>query len=96
MTITEARTLTAMRKGKVLADQVERLCYGLYLVPSQTEPGVQWTVIDVDGHLECTCPAALYGNPCAHAAAVQTRRREHAAQIAERKVRPVRSYDAVA
>lgn len=90
MTITEARVLAAMRKGKALAAQVERLAYGLYLVPSQTEPGVQWTVVEHEGLLRCSCPAALHGKPCAHAAAVATRRREHAQTQAERRAQVAR------
>ena len=41
-----------------LAAQVERVRYGVSTVPSRSEPGVRWTVIQrVDGDLQCTCSA---------------------------------------
>ncbi len=69
------RAHTALSKGQSLAAQVVRVRYGVYTVPSQTEPGVRWTVIQLaDGGLQCTCTAGLMGKPCAHAAAVLVRR----------------------
>jgi len=62
-----------------LAAQVERVRLGLYRVPSTSEAGVTWTVIQrVDGGLQCTCGAGIHGRPCAHAAAVTVRRQQDA------------------
>jgi hypothetical protein len=68
----------AMTKGKTLAAQVERLRHGLYTVPSQSEPGVRWTVVDTGTGLQCTCTAGMLNRPCAHAAAVVVRRQQEA------------------
>jgi len=73
------RERTAVAKGASLAAQVKRIKYGLYTVPSQSEPGVYWTVVErADGGLQCTCGAGIYGRPCAHAAAVTVRRQREA------------------
>lgn len=80
--------VNAMAKGMELAGTVERVRLGLYLVPSQTEPGVKWPVLDVKGEgLRCSCPAALYGRPCAHVAAVFVRR-----QVEDEKRRVRRAF----
>jgi len=72
-------TATALAKGESLAAQVKRLKYGLYTVPSQSESGVYWTVVQRgDGDLQCTCGAGIYGRPCAHLAAVIVRRQQEA------------------
>jgi len=56
--------VTALGKGRALAAQVRRVKFGLYTVPSQSEPGTYWTVVQrADG-----------GRPCAHRAAVLVRR----------------------
>jgi len=66
---------TALGKGRALAAQVRRVKYGLYTVPSQSEPGTYWTVVQrADGGLQCVCPSGLVGRPCAHRAAVVVRR----------------------
>jgi hypothetical protein len=72
----EARAAT---RGKPLAASVRRLKVGVYLVPSQTEPDVTWTVLDqgllgTGSGLRCTCMAGMMGRPCAHAFAVLARR----------------------
>jgi len=62
---------------------VVRIRRGVYQVPSQSEPGVRWTVIDQaalesgDG-LQCVCPAGLVGKPCAHKSALIVRRQQEA------------------
>jgi len=54
------RERTAVAKGASLAAQVTRVKYGLYQVPSQSEPGVYWTVVErADGGLQCTCGAGF-------------------------------------
>ncbi len=69
------RERTALSKGQSLAAQVTRVKYGVYQVPSQSEPGTRWTIIQrADGGLQCVCPAGLVGRPCAHKAAVVVRR----------------------
>ncbi len=72
-----------MDKGGSLAAQVERVKYGIYRVPSQSEPGVRWTVVDLaalgtGNGLQCTCQAGIHGRPCAHRAAVLVRRQREA------------------
>lgn len=69
----------AMQRGRPLAASVTRKRRGVYLVPSQTEPGVVWTVIDrqllgTGSGLWCSCPAGIHHKPCAHAFAVVARR----------------------
>ncbi|MGH2367921.1 MAG: hypothetical protein ACRDI2_06970 [Chloroflexota bacterium] len=62
---------TAITKALALglAQQVRRQRFGLYLVPSTSEPGVEWTVTVDAGVYRCTCKAA--GHPaCVHRAAV--------------------------
>ncbi len=69
------REHTALGKGRSLAAQVKRVKFGLYTVPSQSEPGTYWTVVQrADGGLQCVCPSGLVGRPCAHKAAVVVRR----------------------
>jgi len=73
------REHTALSKGQSLAAQVRRVKHGLYTVPSQSEPGTYWTVVErVDGALQCTCTAGLVGRPCAHKSAVVVRRQREA------------------
>ncbi len=77
--------VTALSKGQSLAAQVTRVKHGLYTVPSQSEPGTYWTVVQrADGGLQCVCPSGLVGRPCAHKAAVLVRRQreEVAARVA--------------
>jgi hypothetical protein len=78
----------AMGKGQSLAAQVERVRFGVYTVPSQTEPGVRWTVIDRAAlgsgeGLQCTCAAGIHRRPCAHKAAVVVRRQREARRRGE-------------
>ena len=73
------REHAALSKGQSLAAQVVRVRYGVYTVPSQTETGVRWTVLDQaalgsGAGLQCTCTAGLMGRPCAHKSAVLVRR----------------------
>jgi hypothetical protein len=68
----------AQHKGRTLASWVERVRFGTYRVPSQTEDGVLWTVIDTGRGLQCTCPAGMLGRPCAHKEAVLIRRQQEA------------------
>ena len=63
----------AMIRGSQLAMQVHRIKRGVYLVPSQSEPGVRWPVID-NGELRCPCPAGWFNKPCSHKGAVLARR----------------------
>ena len=80
------RERTAAGKGVSLAGQVKRLKFGLYTVPSQSEPGVYWTVVErADGGLQCTCGAGMFGRPCAHLAAVTVRRQQEAKRRQQRK-----------
>ena len=66
--------LRAMQRGGEIAHTVKRLRKGLYRVPSTSDAGVEWTVIEVGYRLQCTCPSGLHGRVCRHAAAVQQRR----------------------
>src|SRR5688572_27777079 len=73
----------AQGKGRTLADWVERVRYGVYTVPSQTEDGVKWTVVDLAAlgtgrGLRCSCPAGMLNRPCAHREAVLIRRQQEA------------------
>ncbi len=73
------REQTAQARGEALADRVRRLRHGLYQVPSQSEEGVWWPVVErPDGALQCVCPSGLAGKPCAHKAAVVVRRQREA------------------
>ena len=74
MALADARR-NAMLRGSLLAMQVVKIKPSVYLVPSQSEPGVRWPVIQAkEGELRCPCPAGWYGKPCAHASAVIARR----------------------
>lgn len=78
MTMVDRESRAATR-GKPLAASVIRRRRGVYVVPSQTEPGVTWTVIDrgllgTGSGLQCSCMAGLMGHPCAHAFAIVARR----------------------
>ena len=78
ITLSQQRALSKAL-ALALAAQVTRIRCGLYLVPSTSEEGVTWTVIQrVDGGLQCTCGAGIHGRPCAHAAAVTVRRQQDA------------------
>lgn len=58
-----------------VADQVERVEYGLYLVPSTSERNTVHTVTDRDdGTLACSCQAYAHMPLCVHRAAVWIRR----------------------
>ena len=63
-----------------LAMAVRREKQGVYLVPSATEPQVEWTVLDLallgagEG-LRCSCPSSFFrSDPCRHVRAVRRRR----------------------
>ena len=74
------RERAAAAKGASLAAQVERVRFGTYLVPSQTEPGVTWTVIDTEHGLQCTCgaPVHVVRDTVGHANLSTTSRYAHA------------------
>lgn len=62
-----------------LAGSVERVKFGLYRVPSTSEPGVVHTVYsDPAGGLHCTCIAGSTGSGkrCRHLRAVEIRREQ--------------------
>jgi hypothetical protein len=42
----------------------------VYSVPSRTQDGVTYQVVERDGHIECCCTAAQFGRHCCHIAAV--------------------------
>jgi hypothetical protein len=68
---------------------VTRLEHGIYAVPSQTQPGVEYLVCGVrmDGSdLTCTCEAGQRGIPCWHRAATRLRRVQEAAKAQARKL----------
>ena len=54
-----------------LANQVQRIEYGTYQVPSTSNTGTTYTVTeDTDGAYHCDCLAGQRGIPCKHKAAV--------------------------
>jgi len=57
-----------------LAEKVERVEYGLYLVPSTTRGGLVHTVTGTEPPLACTCEARFHMPLCVHRAAVLVRR----------------------
>ena len=66
------------------ADSVQRIEYGVYLVPSHSREGVTHVVTGkrVDGaDLACDCEAGTFGKPCHHAAAVMIAKVEHATGV---------------
>jgi hypothetical protein len=70
---------------------VTRLEHGIYAVPSQTQPGVEYLVCGVrmDGSdHSCTCEAGNRGIPCWHVAAVRLARVQHEARRQARKLAP--------
>jgi hypothetical protein len=68
---------------------VTRLEYGVYAVPSQTQPGVEYLVrgvrLDGSDH-SCTCEAGNRGIPCWHVAAVRLARVQAEAKRQARKL----------
>jgi hypothetical protein len=100
MTATAIPTMThgltaAQRKALVKAIKlngaalVTRLEYGVYAVPSQTQPGVEYLVrgvrLDGSDH-SCTCEAGNRGIPCWHIAAVRLARVQAEAKRQARKL----------
>jgi hypothetical protein len=68
---------------------VTRLQHGIYAVPSQTQPGVEYLVCGVrmDGSdHSCTCEAGNRGIPCWHIAAVRLARVQAEAKRQARKL----------
>jgi hypothetical protein len=100
MTATDLPTMThgltaAQRKALVKAIKlngaalVTRLEHGIYAVPSQTRPGVEYLVCGVrmDGSDHtCTCEAGNRGTPCWHIAAVRLARVQAEAKRQARKL----------
>jgi hypothetical protein len=100
MTTFAAPTMThgltaAQRKALVKAIKlngaalVTRLEHGIYAVPSQTQPGVEYLVcgVKLDGSdLTCTCEAGQRGIPCWHRAATRLRRVQEEAKRQARKL----------
>ena len=65
------------------AAKVQRVEYGVYLVPSATREGMTHVVTGkrIDGaDLACDCEAGSLGKPCWHAAAVMIAKMEHASR----------------
>ena len=70
---------------EALAPQVMRKRYGVYSVPSTSEPGVTHTVaMDREDALHCSCAAGLSGHVCRHVRAVERRRELETATRTER------------
>jgi hypothetical protein len=68
---------------------VMRLEHGIYAVPSQTQPGVEYLVcgVKLDGSDHtCTCEAGNRGIPCWHVAAVRLARVQAEAKRQARKL----------
>jgi hypothetical protein len=71
------------------ASLVTRLEHGIYAVPSQTQPGVEYLVcgVKLDGSdHSCTCEAGNRGIPCWHMAAVRLARVQAEAKRQARKL----------
>ena len=79
------------------AARVIRVRYGVYQVPSATQPDVLYTVTG-DGlfviDYACTCPAGQNGIPCWHAAAVRLRRTQEQAKANWRRILAQRAVEA--
>jgi len=90
MTGTDARELGAVKKAQRLglAARVRRVRLGVYLVPSTSDLPLTYSVTGIGPRLadyRCVCPAASYGNVCAHVAAVALRRVQEQALSDRRK-----------
>lgn len=59
------------------AASVERVQFGVYLVPSATTDE-KYVVTAKGSDYRCTCPAGQHGKPCHHAAGVLIAKVEHA------------------
>jgi hypothetical protein len=100
MTAYERPTMThgltaAQRKALVKAIKlngaalVMRLEHGIYAVPSQTQPGIEYLVcgVKLDGSDHtCSCEAGNRGIPCWHVAAVRLARVQAEAKRQARKL----------
>lgn len=78
MTTAQLRAHLQRTLAKALAmgvsDQVERIDFGLYRVPSTTRSGLVHTVMGTTSSLECTCEAFGHMPLCVHRAAVLIKR----------------------
>src|SRR5688572_16119783 len=82
----DTRQANAIRKAVELngATKVQRVEYGVYLVPSATREGMTHVVTGkrTDGaDLQCDCEAGSLGKPCWHGASVMLAKMQHAAGV---------------
>src|SRR5688500_13561079 len=82
----DPRQAEAIRKAVSAGDaaKVQRVEFGVYLVPSGSREGMTHVVTGtrMDGaDLACDCEAGSWGKPCRHAAAVMVRKMEEGAKV---------------
>jgi len=71
----EQRTARAMQRAREQRAHVLRIKGrpGFFRVRSATDRSERYVVAVHDGRIECSCRAASYGQPCWHAAKVESR-----------------------